>query len=234
MSQLLTCGSSEAARSGPRCLGCLLLLLLMAIPAGVRGQSIHGGITGGWGWATTSNEHNGNGPWRGGHVVGLVARATITDFLAFQVEAQEVERGFATRGSAVGLQQRFVEVPILLVASLPAYQGKVNPEIIVGVAPARERSCEAWATPASIGFGIPPAQQAEPVRCSHFRNQVRDLAGVVGGGASVEWGGALVSMSARLYRGTMTTWVSDLIPNEYNRGVVVGISAMIPLWARER
>lgn len=215
---------------GPRRFVSSLLLLLLAVPIGVDGQAIHGGITGGW--ASTNRVSDERWPWRGGHLVGLAARVTITGVLALQVEAQDVERGFGRRNKGTRLHQRYVEVPVLLVAALPTYWGKVSPEFMVGVAPARERSCEAWAVPGSIDWT--PTAEAEPESCSRFRNQVRDVGAVVGGGASFDVGRSLVSVSLRYYRGTQTVWVSELIPDLYNHAVVLGVSGMLPIWSRDQ
>jgi hypothetical protein len=210
--------------------GSFLLLLFVAVPAGVDGQAIHGGITGGLASTNLVSDHRW--PWRPGYVLGLAARVTITNVLALQVEAQDVERGFGKRNKGTRLHQRYVEVPVLLVAALPSYWGNVSPEIMVGVAPARERSCEAWAVPGSIGFT--PPSEAEPVSCSLYRNQVRDVGAVLGCGASFDVGPSLVTVSLRYYRGTKTVWVSDLIPDLYNHAVVLGVSGMLSLWSRDQ
>jgi hypothetical protein len=210
----------------------LLVVLPLAVPVEGSGQAVYVGVTGGWGLASTTNEREGMGAWRGGHAVGFSSRVVLTDVLALQLEVQDVERGFTTQNGQAGMQQRYLEMPVLLVAALGNYRDTVAPELMVGVAPSRERSCDAWRTHGMPGFVLPG--QPAPPPCSTFRNQVRDFAGVAGGGTSVRLGGSLVSLSVRYHRGLMTTTVGGFRAEEFNRAWSFGASAMMPLGVRSQ
>jgi len=216
--------ANRGSRLGSRAGGSALLFMLLVVPTGVDGQAIHVGITGGW--ASTSQVSDESRHGREGHAVGLVARLTIADVLAFQVEVQDVERGFGKRNEGARLHQNYVEVPVLLVATLPSRWQSLRPELTLGVAPARERSCEAWTVPMTVGLTTPDLQ---PEPCSAWRNQTTDVGAVLGGGVSLDVGRSLVNLSLRYTRGTKAVWESEHIPEVYNRAVVLGVSGMLPV-----
>lgn len=197
-------------------------------------QTVHAGVTAGWAEATLRADGASEADsWKGtrsGRSAGLMARLGLPGPFAIQVEVLAVEKGFGERDRGTRLHLHYIEVPILLVGSVPLRWRRIAPELFAGVAPARERSCDYREVP-----GIPGGQEpavASPLPCTLWRNRRADLGAVAGGGVSVEFGALSVMLSARHTRGLTDIGTGHDFVAVRNRTVVYAVGGMVSLWSR--
>jgi hypothetical protein len=219
--------------------GVLVLVLAPGfIPGPASAQTLQVGVTTGWVESTLrstytvgGNEFDRSGG-RSGYAMGVVTRLDVLGPIALQVEVLDVEKGFSEGSEAPRMHTRYIEVPILLVGRF-GLSDRFRPELLVGAAPARERSCRAWAMPRYIGF--PPENRvARPTSCVEWRSETGDFGAVVGGGVALHVRSATITFSARHTRGLENIEKTYDFAESRNRTTVFGVSGMVPLWTGDR
>ena len=197
-----------------------IALVLLATP--VSGQGLYVGLSGGLNRATfrTGSVGNKHSEHRLGLGGGIVLGWNLSQVWALELEALYMEKGF-TRGSGSQMHLDYVEIPILIRATLPLVLGRVRPVLHAGVAPAREIRCRGWLTGTFTSHGLPPPPVRQPLNCSLNRTRLRDVGAVGGAGFAVGLGGLTLTVESRYSEG-----LEDLYPiSDYtwvkNRGLSI-------------
>jgi len=183
-----------------------IALVLLATP--VSGQGLYVGLAGGLNRATYRMGSAGDqfSEHRLGLVGGIVLGWDLSQVWALELEALYTEKGF-TGGSGSQMHLDYVEIPILIRATLPLVLGRVRPVLHAGVAPAREVRCRGWLTGSYSSYGLPPPAVRQSLNCSLNRTRLWDVGAVGGAGFAVGLGDLTLTVESRYSAG-----LADLYP----------------------
>lgn len=128
--------------------------------------------------------------------IGFVAGATLTVDLG-KVVGIQLEAMYAEKGTAIDdlrMRSRYLEVPILVTATLPT-RAVVRPVLLAGVVASIEISCGGWTRPGYIPEA--PLPPLEPLDCATMRTNRDDLGAVLGGGIELAFSRWRLTVEAR-------------------------------------